>query len=439
MSTQLEEKLNKILAEKKEKILPENIRKGIKLFDVDGSLEILDTSDADATAKDIAMNKTAYVNGKKITGTLLEPSMSSISTDNIIDTGSRVDIEGKMPIDYLFRKNSSITYNIKYPSLANAIGLTSEKIMKGNTVIGVTGNATSDANATAADILKNKTAYVNGVKVVGTHEDTSSGGENENNALLVYPTSETSFILENLIKKIDVLDLNGKGYSSMFRDCKYLEEVKELKNWGNASLYRTFYGCIALKKPPKISLTNALKTLNATFYGSGITELNDSYFDFSNVTNLSEACRICYSLTKVNINPSPNLTNLKYTFYRNTALTEVKGNFYGDYLINVSEMFAECSNLEWFDGIINIGKAYTEQTAGYGNYRYSVVHSPKMQKESLLRMIDGLYDLNLTYDVVNGGTLYTQSFRLGDANLAKLTAEEIAVATEKRMDSILIY
>lgn len=34
---------------------------------------------------------------------------------------------------------------------------------------------TADADATAADIAKDKTAYVNGVKVVGTHECTSGG------------------------------------------------------------------------------------------------------------------------------------------------------------------------------------------------------------------------------------------------------------------------
>jgi hypothetical protein len=35
---------------------------------------------------------------------------------------------------------------------------------------------TTDADATAADITKDKTAYVNGVKVIGTHECTSDGG-----------------------------------------------------------------------------------------------------------------------------------------------------------------------------------------------------------------------------------------------------------------------
>ena len=43
-------------------------------------------------------------------------------------------------------------------------------IAKGATIFGVAGTYTSDANATAGDILKNKTAYVNGSKITGTIE-----------------------------------------------------------------------------------------------------------------------------------------------------------------------------------------------------------------------------------------------------------------------------
>ena len=45
------------------------IKKEEKIGGITGTLEVLDTSDADATAADIAKGKTAYVNGVKITGT----------------------------------------------------------------------------------------------------------------------------------------------------------------------------------------------------------------------------------------------------------------------------------------------------------------------------------------------------------------------------------
>ena len=62
-------------------LLPEYIKSGITLAGVTGTLEVLDTSDATATAEDIAKGKTAYVDGKKITGTKIVP----ISEINLSD------------------------------------------------------------------------------------------------------------------------------------------------------------------------------------------------------------------------------------------------------------------------------------------------------------------------------------------------------------------
>ena len=53
-------------------LLPEYIKKGITLGGVTGTLESLDTSDATALPEDILWGETAYVKGKKITGTRIE-------------------------------------------------------------------------------------------------------------------------------------------------------------------------------------------------------------------------------------------------------------------------------------------------------------------------------------------------------------------------------
>ena len=59
-------------------LIPEYIKEGITLGGVTGTLRDIDTSDATATAGDIVYGKTAYVNGKKITGTYVKTVESTL-------------------------------------------------------------------------------------------------------------------------------------------------------------------------------------------------------------------------------------------------------------------------------------------------------------------------------------------------------------------------
>ena len=93
--------------------------------------------------------------------------------------------------------------------------------------------------------------------------------------------------------------------------------------------------------------------------------------------------------------------------------------------------FYRCSSLENFEGFKDLGKGYTQKTANYSSYSCNVSTITTLTHDSLMNIINNLYDLNLTYGVANGGTLYTQQLVLGSTNLAKLTADEIAIATNK--------
>lgn len=184
--SELRTKLVSIQTEKNTKLTPENLREGITCLGVTGILkEGLDTSDATAVSNDIAAGKTAYVNGAKIEGILLDRRTEDalwVNTDlDRIDVTSQpsgflVLAKSIWDEDCVISKETSLDTLVHYSDLASAIELTSDQIVEGNTVLGIngtgqTGMDTSDATATPGDIAYGKTAYVNGEKVEGTIND----------------------------------------------------------------------------------------------------------------------------------------------------------------------------------------------------------------------------------------------------------------------------
>ena len=216
MASDLQKKLDYILDEKANKIIPYNIRKGVEIFGVSGECVGVDSTDATATPADIREGKTAYVNDQKITGTYkgVETTDATAKAGDILIGRTAYTAEGKTTGQ--MSNNGILQYtptveNQEIPAgytsggtVKGDVNLVAENIKKGTTIFGIEGVAedeftdheeydaclelaneiqtsveedngwidTSDATATAIDILLGKTAYANGEKVVGTFEGT---------------------------------------------------------------------------------------------------------------------------------------------------------------------------------------------------------------------------------------------------------------------------
>lgn len=231
----------------------------------------------------------------------------------------------------------------------------------------------------------------------------------------------------NSLETIPLLDTSkGTDFSYMFNYCRNLKTIPQLDLSSAQNLSRMFYGCGSLETIPKLNTSN-VTNIYSMFQGCyGLRGEDGITLDIGNSTNIVQTFSGCQRLQKITLlnSNTAKFNTLNGTFNDCTSLVDLS-SFYCEKVNDIREScFNGCINLTNFDGLINLGKAYTGQTVNYSNYTFNLSRSSKLTHSSLVNIINGVYD------IASIGVA-SQRLILGSTNLAKLTSEEIAIATNK--------
>lgn len=232
---------------------------------------------------------------------------------------------------------------------------------------------------------------------------------------------QEKIVPDNIKKGVEIFGVVGNAESSNVKitDASYLFYKGARLNYVNEFL----------------SLCKKVTTTDHMFYYcDSLRTLDLSNFDTSNVTNMYYMFAQCAVMNNLNVSnfDTSKVTNMASMFYYCQTIQNLDLSSFDTSNVNsIGSIFSGCSKLGNLKSFSNLGKGYTLTTQNNGAYKLDLSACKGLNYASLMDVINKLYDLNLTYDVANGGTLYTQSLVLGSSNLAKLTADEIAIATNK--------
>ena len=200
----------------------------------------------------------------------------------------------------------------------------------------------------------------------------------------------------------------GTSFSTMFSACRELTSVPQINTSNGTNFSSMFYQCYELTTIPQLDTSKGTSFSTMFYYCRKLLAVPQ--LDTSNGTSFEQMFFYCENLVEIPLLDTSKGTSFNQAFARCSKLTTIGLTSF----IATSKMFEYSSNLQ----NLNVTGTITVKA----NDTLNLSTTNKLTVESLLSVLNALKDNT-------GGTTY--NIKLGSTNLAKLTDEQKAIATNK--------
>lgn len=355
---------SKVIVNGDEDLKPENIKKGISIFGVNG--EVVDTTDGDATEEDIKKYKVAYVNNRRVVGNM--PSYNAMIEGNLtagISTlsSSIVGIITKLPDELEIEGDSTAGMFAELKKIEKIPEIDTSKVSNMNNMF---YNCTSLKEIPSLDCSKATTTQkmfynctsletipeLNTSKVGYANEMFYNCKSLKNVSKLTFsPIRNVNNLFSNCLALEEISGINFIGKYSilankMFYNCKALKEICLTGNTGFTSTTAFAAYCESITSFPLIS-TSLTTNMSEFFIGCSKLETIPE-LDVSSVTNMQNFVSECPNLNDESLNnilamctKATKITNASYKTLKYIGLTE--------------EQAERCQNLSNYEAFLDAG------------------------------------------------------------------------------------
>ena len=204
------------------------------------------------------------------------------------------------------------------------------------------------------------------------------------------------------IPQLDTSSVTKMSY--MFNGCRSLTTIKQLDMSKVTDMSYMFGSCSLLTTVPQLD-TSSCKNMNHMFYGCYQLTIIPK-LDTSKVTSMSGMFWNCFKLITIPELDMSSVTDMSYMFYDCRELKTIPKIDVSN-VTSMTSMFSSCRSLK---SILMTGMKYS----------FEISASTKFEESDLVTILNNLATVTST-----------RTLTMGSTNLAKLTDEEKAIATNK--------